>query len=115
MWASRNTEMNQHIPERYAGLIGLGLMYLWGATLLVWVDWAQSEVIFVKIIGVAGAALASLSGVATFLYVNGLESEVKDLRAKSSCIEAQAKEWKDQAQLAISLLEKGRSKNATAS
>lgn len=107
--------MNQLIPERYAGLIGLGLMYLWGATLLVWVDWTQSEVVFVKIVGFAGAALASLSGVATFLYVNGLESKVKDLRAKNSFNEAQAKEWKDQAQLAISLLEKERSKSASAS
>lgn len=104
--------MSQLIPERYAGLIGLGLMYLWCATLLVWVDWTQSEVIFVKIIGFAGAALASLSGIAAFLYVNGLESEVKDLRAKNSFNESQAKEWKDQAQLAISLLEKERSKSA---
>ena len=57
--------MNQLIPERCAGLIGLGVMYLWGATLLVWVDWTQSEVIFVKIVGVSGAVLASLIGVAT--------------------------------------------------
>ena len=107
--------MNQLIPERYAGLIGLGLMYLWGATLIVWVNWTQSEVIFVKIVGIAGAALASLSGLSAFLYVNGLESEVKELRANNSFNEAQAKEWKDQAQLAISLLEKERSKNGTAS
>ena len=107
--------MNQLIPERYAGLIGLGLMYLWGATLIVWVDWTQSEVVFVKIVGIAAAALASLSGLSAFLYINGLESEVKELRAKSSFNESQAKEWKDQAQLAISLLEKERAKNGAAS
>lgn len=107
--------MNQLIPKRYAGFIGLGLMYLWGSTLLVWIDWTQSEIIFNKIIGISGAALASLSGLATFLYVNGLESDVKDLRAKNSFNEAQAKEWKDQAQLAISLLEKERSKGTAAS
>ena len=106
--------MNQLIPEKYAGLIGLGLMYLWGATLFVWVDWTQSSVIFVKVVGIAGAVLASLSGVAAFLYVNGLESEIKDLRAKNSFNAAQAKEWQDQAQLAISLLEKERSKSASA-
>jgi hypothetical protein len=106
--------MNQFIPEKYAGLIGLGLMYLWAATLIVWVDWTQSSVIFVKIVGIAGAILASLSGVATFLYVNGLESEVKDLREKASFHAAQAKEWQDQAQLAISLLEKERTKSASA-
>lgn len=87
-------------------------MYLWGATLLFWVDWTQSEVIFVKVVGIAGTAMACLSGLATFLYINGLESELKELRAKNSFNEAQAKEWKDQAQLAISLLEKERSKNA---
>ena len=107
--------MNQIISERYAGLIGFGLMYLLGATLLVWVDWTQSDIIFEKIVGVAGAVLASLSGVGTFFYVNGLESEVKELRAKNSFNEAQAKEWKDQAQLVISLLEKERSKSVPAS
>lgn len=107
--------MNQLIPERYAGLIGFGLIYLWCATALVWVDWMQSDVIFVKIVGAAGSALASLSGVATFFYINGLESEVKDLRSKNSFNEAQAKEWKDQAQLAFALLEKERSKSAPAS
>lgn len=107
--------MNQLIPERYAGFIGIGLMYLWGSTLLVWVSWTQSEVIFVKIVGIAGAALASLSGLATFLYVSDLESKVKDLRAKNTFNEGQAKEWKDQAKLAISLLEKERSDGAAAS
>jgi len=42
---------------------------------------------------------------------SGLESEVKELRSKKSFNEAQTKEWKDQAQLAISLLEKERAKN----
>lgn len=70
--------MSRLIPERYAGLIGFGLMYLWGSTLLAWVDWIQSYGIFEQIVGIAGVALASLSGIASFLYVNGLESEVKD-------------------------------------
>lgn len=92
--------------------MGLGLMYLWGATLLVWVDWTQSEVIFVKVVGIAGAALATLSGLATFVYVSGLESKLHDLAEKNSFNEAQAKEWRDQAKLAVSLLEKERSKDA---
>ena len=103
--------MNQLISQRYASLIGLGLMYLWGVTLLVWVNWVQSEVIFVKVIGFSGAALASLSGLSVFLYVSGLESEVEELRSKNSFNEAQAEEWRDQAQLLISLLEKERAKN----
>lgn len=103
--------MEQLIPQRYAGLVGLGLMYLWGATLLVWVDWIQSEVLFVKVFGIVGAALASLSGIAVFLYVSSLESQLKKIKEKNEFHEAQAKEWMDQAQLAISLLEKERAKN----
>lgn len=76
--------MNQTISKRHAGSIGLGLMYLWGTTLIFWVDWVQSEVIFVKVAGIVGAALASLSGLATFLYANSLESEIKDLIEKKS-------------------------------
>lgn len=102
--------MNQLIPERYASLVGLGLMYLWAATVLIWVDWIQSEVLVVKIVGIVGTALASLSGLTAFLYVNGIESELKDLREKHSLSEAQAKDCRDQAQLLISLLEKERAK-----
>jgi hypothetical protein len=104
--------VNQILREKYAGFICLGLLYLWGATLIVWADWTQSSVIFVKVVGIVGAILASLSGIATFLYINGLESEVKDLRVKNSFHEAQAKEWLDQAQRAISSLEKERAKSA---
>ncbi|MEO7861331.1 MAG: hypothetical protein ABIU05_12970 [Nitrospirales bacterium] len=84
--------MDPIIPKRYAGLVGLGLMYLWGATLLSWADWAQSEVVFSKVVGIAGMALASLSGIAAFLYVNGLESQVKRLQEKNESYETQAKE-----------------------
>jgi len=69
-------------------------MYLWGATLVGWVDWAQSEVVFSKVVGIAGMALASLSGIAAFLYVNGLESQVKRLQEKMSLMRLRRKnEW----------------------
>ena len=86
--------MTQLIPERYSGLVGLGVGYLWVVTVLFWMDWTQSEVIFVKIVGFAAAALASLSGLSVFLYVDGLESEVKDLRSKNCFYEEQAKDGK---------------------
>lgn len=98
-------------PKRYAALVGIGMMYLWGATLLAWVDWWRSEIIVVKTVGIVGMALASLSGIAAFFYVNDLESQVKMLKEKKEFLEDQAKEWMNQAQLAISLLEKERNKN----
>lgn len=103
--------MEQTIPQRYAGLIGLGLMYLWGTTLLVWGDWIQSDVLLVKCIGIMGALLASLSGLAIFLYVSDLETQLRSIKEKNALNETQAQEWKDQSQLAISLLEKERAKN----
>lgn len=103
--------MAQTIPQRYAGLIGLGLMYLWGTTLLVWVDWTQSDVLLVKSIGIIGALLASITGIAIFLYVSGLETQLRTIKEKNAFNETQAQEWKGQSQLAISLLEKERAKN----
>lgn len=103
--------MSYVIPSRYAGLIGLGLMYLWGATLTGWVGWSQSDVLLVKVVAIVGMLLASASGISTFLYVNDLEVQLRKLRETSEFFETQAKEWMDQSQLAISLLEKERAAN----
>lgn len=87
-------------PDRYAGMLGLGLMYLWGATLFGWIEWYQSEILFVKVVGIIGMVLASLTGISTFLYVNGLESKLKQSQEKSEFYEAQAKAWMNQTQQA---------------
>ena len=101
--------MTRLIPERYAGLVAFGIMYLWVSTILLWVEWTKSESNLLQIIGFAGAILASVSGLAIFFYTNGLESELKDLKAKNSFHESQANEWKEQAQCVIDVLEKERS------
>ena len=104
--------MEQIIPERYAGIIGIGVMYLWGTASVTWVSWAQSEVLFMKIIGVAGALLASLCGIAIYLYVSGIESQLRVTREKIVLYENEAKIWSEQAQLAISHLEQDRAKSS---
>lgn len=102
--------MDQLISKRYAGLIGLGLMYLWGCAIIVWVDWTQSEVLFVKVVGIGGFALAFLSGIAIIFYVTGLESQLEKEKENNKLYKAQAKAWREQAQLATSQLEKERGK-----
>jgi hypothetical protein len=103
--------MEKTLPRRYTALIGFGLIYLWATTLIVWVDWSQSDVLFVKSIGVIGASLASLSGIAIFLHVSDLETQLRASKEKNALNEALAQEYKDQSQLAILLLEKERSKS----
>lgn len=97
--------MDQLNLKRYAGLIGLGLMYLWGCAIIVWVDWTQSEVLFVKVVGIGGLALASLSGIAVFFYVNGLESQLKKEKENNKLYKEQVKVWREQAELASSQIE----------
>lgn len=99
-------------PKRHAMLVGLGLMYLWCTTLIVCVGWWQSGSLFAKVFGIVGAAVASLSGTATFFFINDLECRVRDLNEKKEFFESEAKRWTDQAQLAISMLEKERRRNA---
>lgn len=59
--------MNKQTRKKYGGLIGLGLMYMWGCAILYWVDSA---------ISLLGAGLVSISGIAVFFYINSLESEL---------------------------------------
>ncbi len=103
--------MKSTISERYASLIGLALMYLWGVAALYWLDWVQSDVFFRQAFGFAGAILASVSGISLFLYIGEISSEVKELRKTNSFNEAEANEWRHQAQVAIAILEKERASN----
>lgn len=102
--------MKQTIPQRYAGLISFGIIFLWTTTLLVWVDWSQSDVLLVKSIGVICTLLTSLSGIAIFFYVGDLETQLRDTEEKNAFNEALAQEFKEKLQHAIALLEKEREK-----
>jgi hypothetical protein len=76
--------VDRTIPERYAGLVGLGLMYLWMCALFFWLDLAESVDIFKKVIGYGGMALTSVCGIAAFFYTSDLESELKNLKGRNS-------------------------------
>lgn len=99
------------ITSRYAGVIGLGIMYLWAATIFVWIDWIKSDTVAKSIVGIIGVLLASASGVSAFLYLAHLEARLKELEESNVRNESQAHEWMDQAQFTISLLEKEHKKN----
>ena len=60
--------MNKQTRKKYSGLIGLGLLYMWGCAGLYWVGSAAWFV---------GGGLVSISGIAVFFYVNSLEEELR--------------------------------------
>lgn len=51
-----------------AGLLGLGLLFVWGCALLFWVDLANQHATWKAVAGTAGAALVSLACVALLMY-----------------------------------------------
>ena len=95
-----------NFSSRYIGLIGLGLMFMWGSALMPWIDFSRSHHVAPQLMGFLGACLVSATGLATFLYVNFLEGEVKRLKERNETNEAEAQMWKDQAQQALSMIEK---------
>lgn len=97
--------MNEIIPKRYSGLVGLGVMIMWGSALLAWVDLWKSGHTTVKIAGLLGSCLVSASGIAIFLYTSSLEEEVNRLKQRSDSNEAEARMWKTQAQEAMARIE----------
>ena len=94
------------IPKHYAGLIGLGLLFMWGAALVSWIRLSQSPNGALMLIGFLGAATVSASGIAIVLYIADLESKVRKLTESNNFNESQAETWKEQAQRAIAMLDK---------
>lgn len=62
-----------------AGLIGLGLLFVWGCALLFWVDLANEYATWKKVVGTMGAALVSLSCLALALYTSRQEQRAAEL------------------------------------
>jgi len=61
--------------SKYSSYIGLGMLYVWLCAILYWNNFDN------KLIAFIGAALISIFQVATFLYANSLETEIKKLKA----------------------------------
>ena len=97
--------------NKYAGWIGLGLLYMWGCAIVPWANFSNSYQLWIKVIAFLGAALLSASGVTVFLYVSNLEEKLRQSVERNSINEADADYWKDQAQYAIKFIEKERGKS----
>jgi len=89
----------QLIPKSRAWIVGLGLMYLWLFAILFFVRLGDGAALI-------GGGLASVSGIAVFLYVGGLERETNELAKSNALYKAEYERWKEQAQTAISLVKK---------
>ena len=90
--------MNESIPKRYAGWIGLGVMFMWGFALVFWADLLKSNNIVTKTLGLLGAGITSASGIAIFLYASSLEQEVARLKELSESNATEARFWRNQAE-----------------
>ena len=90
----------QIIPKNRAWIVGLGLLYLWLFALLYFFSLGSGAALI-------GGGLASLSGIAVFLYVGSLERETNELAKSSAMYKAEAEKWMEQAQTAIAFVKKG--------
>jgi len=102
-------------PRKYVGIfVGLGLMFIWVTAYFPWIDFWQADNLFAKLIGITGTLLVSLSGIAISFYTNDVEMRLRQVSERNALNESEAMLWKEQAQLAIELLEKERgSRRAT--
>lgn len=76
--------MSKAKNNNYAGLIGLGLLYMWGCALITWMDLWNSTNTFSNILSFFGMAAVSISGLAVVFYTSALEKEIKELKEKTS-------------------------------
>ena len=90
--------MNEIIPRRYVGLVGVGLMFMWGLALLFCVNLWKSSDSVVKAIGLLGSGITSASGIAIVLYTDSLEQKVQRLKDCSDSHAAEARFWRTQAE-----------------
>jgi len=65
--------------NKRAGLIGLGLMFVWCSALLYWVELANEYATWKQIAGTAGAAVVSLSCLAVVLYTGRQDQRIAEL------------------------------------
>lgn len=91
--------MNEKTREKYGGLIGIGLMFIWACSMLYWVS-SHGEVV-----GLVGAITTSICGTATFFYTNSIQTELRSVSEKNEANKAHAIFWQDQAQSAISKID----------
>lgn len=91
--------MDNETRKKYAGIIGIGFLYMWGCAVFYWIDSSH------KFIGFVGAALVSVSGIAISFYTSSIEEELKISMQRSEENSAEAEFWKSQAQVVMTKLE----------
>ena len=99
---------NTITSKQYAGLVGLGLLYIWGAAIMAWLDLWQSQHAGMRVGAFLGMGLTSASGIAIAFYTSGLEIKLEQLAEKNQISQSEAEYWKDQAQVSLACLEKER-------
>ena len=82
--------MEQSLTDKYAGWVGLGLLYMWGFATIPWANFSSSYQLWVKVISFLGAVLVSASGLAVLLYVGHLEERLRQYMEISNSNELNA-------------------------
>ncbi len=77
-------EGSEIIPKRYAGLIGLGVLFMWASAIVAWSGLWMSDDTIAKLLGFLGSCLVSASGIAVFLYTSSLEERVNNLTQREN-------------------------------
>jgi hypothetical protein len=97
--------MAEHRNKSRAGLIGLGLLYMWVCAAIAWIDLWNSSNPFANGFAFIGMAMVSVSGLAIVFYTSSLDEKVKKLEDRLDATEYEASRWKSQAENALEMLE----------
>ena len=100
-----NDQLQSVVPKRYAGLVGLGLMFMWGSALMTWMNLWESTSLLMKTLGLLGLALVTASGLAIAFYTNGIEQELKEAIEQSQRNAEAAREYRNQAKNALDFID----------
>ena len=94
--------------KKYAGLLGIGLMVVWGAALLPLMDHINDGSFIIKIASILLAAFISITMTGVMVYTNELETKNANQKERLDQFESAYEEQKRE----IAFLEK-RLKNAS--
>ena len=86
--------------KRYAKLIGLGVLFIWGSALVSWVPWLNSVSIVTQAIAVIAVGITTASGISVLFYCDSLEQQVTHLHHENSLYKEEALQYRHAAQIA---------------
>lgn len=76
---SKVAHTEQGLWTKLSPYLGLGLVLLWGISLISCYQWVDTKPLLTQLIGLLGVLLATVSAIGLFVYINHLEQLTQTL------------------------------------